>query len=106
MKLDKLLEDTIKIKINPRKPLFFTRVKLFLWSPLGEWIENCNGLLILYSLNSSNYLTIMNIIKFRIDFDMELYTNFIKYAKFIGENRSMQFFIPCEGQNITGMMIL
>ena len=35
MKLDKLLEDTIKVKIHPRKPLFFTRVKLFLWSSLG-----------------------------------------------------------------------
>jgi hypothetical protein len=48
----------------------------------------------------------MNISKFRIDFDMELFSNFIKFAKFIGENRSMQFLIPCEGQNITGMMIL
>ena len=106
MKLDKLLEDTIKVKINPRKPIFFTRVKLFLLSPLGEWVENCNGLLILYSLNSSNYFTIMNITKFRVDFDMELYTNFIKFAKFIGENKSMQFLIPCQAQNITAMMIL
>ncbi len=37
MKLDKILEDTIKIKINPRKPIFFTRVKMFIWGASDEW---------------------------------------------------------------------
>ena len=38
--------------------------------------------------------------------DMEIYTNFLKYAKFLGENKSMQFMVPCEGNNIIGMMVL
>lgn len=48
----------------------------------------------------------MNISQFRIDFDMEIYTNILKYAKFLGENFSMQFLIPCEGNNIIAMLVL
>jgi hypothetical protein len=48
----------------------------------------------------------MNMAQYRIDFDMEIYTNFLKFAKFLGENRSMQFLVPAEGINFIGMMIL
>lgn len=69
MKLDKILEDALKIKLNPRKPLFYTRVKMLIWEG-EEWVDNCSGMLILYSLNNAYYFTVLNIVKFQVDFDM------------------------------------
>lgn len=105
MKLEKILEDTIKIKLNPRRPLFYTRVKFFLWGN-GQWVESCRGLLIFYKLNSSYYFTIMNIMKFQIDFDMEIYTNFLKYAKFFGDTKTMQFLIPSKSHVLAAAFVL
>ena len=64
MKLDKLFEDEIKRKLEPRKPIFMTRAKLWIERETEDWEENCKGLLIIYSFNGSYYFTIMNVMKF------------------------------------------
>ena len=64
MKLDKLFEDEIKRKLEPRKPIFMTRAKLWIERETEDWEENCKGLLIIYSFNGSHYFTIMNVMKF------------------------------------------
>lgn len=100
-----MLEDTIKTKINPRKPLFFSRVKMFILASRDEWIENCRGMLIFYTHETFHYISIMNIMKFQIDFDMELYTNFLNYCKFMGDTKSAYFLLPSQSRLITVMLV-
>lgn len=72
----------------------------------GDWVEICRGMLIFYFLNSAYYISIMNIMKFQIDFDMEIYTNFLQYSKFMGDSCSMHFLLPCQSQVLTVMLVL
>lgn len=50
----------------------------------------------------------MNIMKFQIDFDMELYTNFLSYCKFTGDEKyanCVYFLAPIQNRSITLMLV-
>ena len=106
MKLEQVLEKTIKIKLDPRKAVFFTRVKFFFLVNSTEWVENCRGLLIVYLLGRGTYFTIMDITNMQIDFDMEIYSNFLNYARFVGDTHSMHFWLPTGSKTLRAMMVL
>lgn len=106
MKIDQVLEDSIKARFNPRKPIFITRTKMFLLAKPTEWSENCHGLLIIYIFNNAYYMCILDIIRFEILFDMEIYSNFTKYAKFMGENKMLVFLLPCKSRILQIAMFL
>lgn len=48
----------------------------------------------------------MNIANFQIDFDMELFTNFLSYTKWLGDTKSLHFVIPCHGEKIMAVLVL
>lgn len=106
MKLEPALEKVIKVKMDPRKPVFFTRVKMFFLMNQVDWVENCRGILILYHFEKGSFFTIMNIISYQINFDMEIYTNFLNYARFVGDCHAMHFWLPTESKTLRAMIVV
>lgn len=47
----------------------------------------------------------MNILKFQIDFDMEIYSNFLKFTKFSGDSCCMHFIVPMQGKCLSFIAI-
>lgn len=64
MKLEPVLEKDLRMKMDPRKPVFFTRVKMFFLVTESNWVENCRGTLVLYQYDGSSYFTIINIVNY------------------------------------------
>ena len=108
MRLDPILKKELdwRFKKDNRVIIMVTRVKMFIHLAGSEWQENCSGLLIVCNRSNVYYLTIINIENYEINFDFEMYSNFINYTKFSGDQKCFMFVAPIQEECLTIMFAL